>query len=202
MNRLAYDSFTVTALPLRLNTLPVHIRTPAVSPHQSDVALFWPQTIIANQRLSISYCFSFSHSCVCVCVYDHSVSAPFLIPVCVCVCGDLQEKADLGELNFSLCYLPTAGRLTATIIKATNLKAMDLTGFSGKGLTHTHTHHAAANPPASKLTGNSLKVKKIWQKTASATGDACCFLDFLQVYLLFWVITGQTCGNITDTTAD
>uniref|UniRef100_A0A671RC63 C2 domain-containing protein n=1 Tax=Sinocyclocheilus anshuiensis TaxID=1608454 RepID=A0A671RC63_9TELE len=40
------------------------------------------------------------------------------------------EKADLGELNFSLCYLPTAGRLTITIIKATNLKAMDLTGFS------------------------------------------------------------------------
>ncbi|XP_061605409.1 synaptotagmin-C isoform X2 [Phyllopteryx taeniolatus] len=40
------------------------------------------------------------------------------------------EKADLGELNFSLCYLPTAGRLTATVIKATNLKAMDLTGFS------------------------------------------------------------------------
>ena len=56
--------------------------------------------------------------------------------VCVCVCVRacvLQEKADLGELNFSLCYLPTAGRLTVTIIKATNLKAMDLTGFSGKG---------------------------------------------------------------------
>ncbi|XP_040183412.1 synaptotagmin-3 isoform X2 [Rana temporaria] len=40
------------------------------------------------------------------------------------------EKADLGEINFSLCYLPTAGRLTATVIKASNLKAMDLTGFS------------------------------------------------------------------------
>ncbi|XP_038609032.1 LOW QUALITY PROTEIN: synaptotagmin-3 [Tachyglossus aculeatus] len=40
------------------------------------------------------------------------------------------EKADLGEVNFSLCYLPTAGRLTVTIIKASNLKAMDLTGFS------------------------------------------------------------------------
>ncbi|XP_064415614.1 synaptotagmin-C [Latimeria chalumnae] len=40
------------------------------------------------------------------------------------------EKADLGEINFSLCYLPTAGRLTVTIIKSTNLKAMDLTGFS------------------------------------------------------------------------
>ncbi|KYO39901.1 synaptotagmin-3 [Alligator mississippiensis] len=40
------------------------------------------------------------------------------------------EKADLGEVNFSLCYLPTAGRLTVTIIRASNLKAMDLTGFS------------------------------------------------------------------------
>lgn len=50
----------------------------------------------------------------------------------MCVCCPLQEKADLGELNFSLCYLPTAGRLTATVIKATNLKAMDLTGFSGR----------------------------------------------------------------------
>lgn len=30
----------------------------------------------------------------------------------------------------TLCYLPTAGRLTITIIKATNLKAMDLNGKS------------------------------------------------------------------------
>lgn len=59
--------------------------------------------------------------------------------MCVCVCV-LQEKADLGELNFSLCYLPTAGRLTVTIIKATNLKAMDLTGFSGKGGSLSLTH--------------------------------------------------------------
>ncbi|NWI24392.1 SYT3 protein, partial [Sula dactylatra] len=40
------------------------------------------------------------------------------------------EKADLGEVNFSLCYLPTAGRLTVTVIRASNLRAMDLTGFS------------------------------------------------------------------------
>lgn len=73
------------------------------------------------------------------------------------MCDDLQEKADLGELNFSLCYLPTAGRLTATVIKATNLKAMDLTGFSGRGLhTHTHPDAAAARPPASSLTVNSF----------------------------------------------
>ncbi|XP_044537738.1 synaptotagmin-9 [Gracilinanus agilis] len=40
------------------------------------------------------------------------------------------ENVDLGDLMFSLCYLPTAGRLTITIIKARNLKAMDITGAS------------------------------------------------------------------------
>uniref|UniRef100_A0A3B5MTG9 C2 domain-containing protein n=1 Tax=Xiphophorus couchianus TaxID=32473 RepID=A0A3B5MTG9_9TELE len=42
----------------------------------------------------------------------------------------LSDNVDLGELMFSLCYLPTAGRLTITIIKARNLKAMDITGAS------------------------------------------------------------------------
>lgn len=32
----------------------------------------------------------------------------------------------------SLCYLPTAGRLTLTVIKGRNLKAMDITGKSGR----------------------------------------------------------------------
>lgn len=32
----------------------------------------------------------------------------------------------------SLCYLPTAGRLTLTVIKGRNLKAMDITGKSGE----------------------------------------------------------------------
>ncbi|XP_048401072.1 synaptotagmin-9b isoform X1 [Stegostoma tigrinum] len=40
------------------------------------------------------------------------------------------ENVDLGDLMFSLCYLPTAGRLTVTVIKARNLKAMDITGAS------------------------------------------------------------------------
>ncbi|XP_011299750.1 synaptotagmin-10 [Fopius arisanus] len=42
----------------------------------------------------------------------------------------MQEKVDLGELMLTLCYLPTAGRLTVTVIKARNLKAMDITGSS------------------------------------------------------------------------
>jgi hypothetical protein len=44
----------------------------------------------------------------------------------------LQEKVDLGELMLSLCYLPTAGRLTMTVIKGRNFKAMDITGSSGE----------------------------------------------------------------------
>uniref|UniRef100_A0A8B9K7W2 Synaptotagmin VIb n=1 Tax=Astyanax mexicanus TaxID=7994 RepID=A0A8B9K7W2_ASTMX len=40
------------------------------------------------------------------------------------------ESVDLGEIMFSLCYLPTAGRLTMTVIKCRNLKAMDITGYS------------------------------------------------------------------------
>ncbi|XP_016139295.1 synaptotagmin-6 [Sinocyclocheilus grahami] len=40
------------------------------------------------------------------------------------------ESVDLGEIMFSLCYLPTAGRLTLTVIKCRNLKAMDITGYS------------------------------------------------------------------------
>ncbi|XP_025933120.1 synaptotagmin-6 isoform X3 [Apteryx rowi] len=40
------------------------------------------------------------------------------------------ESVDLGEIMFSLCYLPAAGRLTLTVIKCRNLKAMDITGYS------------------------------------------------------------------------
>lgn len=126
-SRSVYDSFTATAFPPCPNTPAVHIGTPAVARCQSQIELVSstdskPQT---------------SYLCVSDAACDLSDLAPFLISVCVYI--DLQEKADLGELNFSLCYLPTAGRLTATIIKATNLKAMDLTGFSGKELTHSHT---------------------------------------------------------------
>ncbi|TKS70053.1 Synaptotagmin-9 Synaptotagmin IX [Collichthys lucidus] len=43
------------------------------------------------------------------------------------LCREIQyvstDNVDLGDLMFSLCYLPTAGRLTITMIKARNLKA-------------------------------------------------------------------------------
>lgn len=49
-----------------------------------------------------------------------------------------QDNVDLGELMFSLCYLPTAGRLTITVIKARNLKAMDITGASGETFSNSY----------------------------------------------------------------
>ncbi|NXY82534.1 SYT3 protein, partial [Alcedo cyanopectus] len=72
------------------------------------------------------------------------------------------EKADLGEVNFSLCYLPTAGRLTVTVIRASNLRAMDLTGYSG-GLTIAH-HCSPPPDPYVKASlmaeGRRLKKRK------------------------------------------
>ncbi|XP_018027656.1 synaptotagmin-10 [Hyalella azteca] len=41
-----------------------------------------------------------------------------------------QDVRDLGELMLSLCYLPTAGRLTVTVIKMRRLRALDITGSS------------------------------------------------------------------------
>ena len=43
----------------------------------------------------------------------------------------LKDDLELGELTMTLCYLPAAGRLTVTIVKALNLKAMDINGKSG-----------------------------------------------------------------------
>ena len=42
-----------------------------------------------------------------------------------------KDDLELGELTLTLCYLPAAGRLTITIDKAVNLKAMDINGKSG-----------------------------------------------------------------------
>lgn len=38
----------------------------------------------------------------------------------------------LGDICFSLRYVPTAGKLTINILEAKNLKKMDVGGLSGK----------------------------------------------------------------------
>lgn len=42
----------------------------------------------------------------------------------------IQEKT-LGDICFSLRYVPTAGKLTVVILEAKNLKKMDVGGLSG-----------------------------------------------------------------------
>ncbi|KFO58741.1 Synaptotagmin-3, partial [Corvus brachyrhynchos] len=77
--------------------------------------------------------FSSRHDLIGQVVLDNLLEAAEARPE-VPIWRDIQEgsgeKADLGEVNFSLCYLPTAGRLTVTVIRASNLRAMDLTGYS------------------------------------------------------------------------
>lgn len=62
---------------------------------------------------------------ICTCYFSSMIR--FLI-----IAFLFQESIDLGEIMFSLCYLPTAGRMTLTVIKCRNLKAMDITGASGE----------------------------------------------------------------------
>lgn len=42
------------------------------------------------------------------------------------------QENKLGDICFSLRYVPTAGKLTVVILEAKNLKKMDVGGLSGK----------------------------------------------------------------------
>lgn len=80
--------------------------------------------------------------------------------------ASLQESVDLGEIMFSLCYLPTAGRLTLTVIKCRNLKAMDITGYSGT----SPPKRPATWPPSSPDTGVWKGVQREGGRIVSVLG--------------------------------
>lgn len=44
----------------------------------------------------------------------------------------LSQENKLGDICFSLRYVPTAGKLTVVILEAKNLKKMDVGGLSGE----------------------------------------------------------------------
>ena len=46
--------------------------------------------------------------------------------------GDNDKENKLGDICFSLRYVPTAGKLTVVILEAKNLKKMDVGGLSGR----------------------------------------------------------------------
>lgn len=41
------------------------------------------------------------------------------------------QENKLGDICFSLRYVPTAGKLTVVVLEAKNLKKMDVGGLSG-----------------------------------------------------------------------
>lgn len=47
---------------------------------------------------------------------------------------DNEADKILGDICFSLRYVPTAGKLTVVILEAKNLKKMDVGGLSGTGI--------------------------------------------------------------------
>jgi len=51
----------------------------------------------------------------------------------------LQENK-LGDICFSLRYVPTAGKLTVVILEAKNLKKMDVGGLSGQTFSNCPDH--------------------------------------------------------------
>jgi hypothetical protein len=49
----------------------------------------------------------------------------------------LPQENKLGDICFSLRYVPTAGKLTVVILEAKNLKKMDVGGLSGTESLYT-----------------------------------------------------------------
>lgn len=56
------------------------------------------------------------------------------------------QENKLGDICFSLRYVPTAGKLTVVILEAKNLKKMDVGGLSGELLIFSPSF-AGRRPP-------------------------------------------------------
>lgn len=55
------------------------------------------------------------------------------------------QEENLGEICFSLRYVPTASKLTVVILEARNLKSMDVGGSSGQTGGSTFPSEAAGH---------------------------------------------------------
>ena len=51
----------------------------------------------------------------------------------------------LGDICFSLRYVPTSGKLTVGILECKNLKKMDITGASGNVINRTSYNFISAH---------------------------------------------------------
>ena len=65
-------------------------------------------------------------------IYQYFGNVPSIFPLIILICFIFQSsKSELGQLCFSLRYVPAAGKLQVVILEAKDLKSMDLSGYSG-----------------------------------------------------------------------
>ncbi|KAK6314724.1 hypothetical protein J4Q44_G00142530 [Coregonus suidteri] len=77
------------------------------------------------------------------------------------VSAEKEEQEKLGDICFSLRYVPTAGKLTVVILEAKNLKKMDVGGLSAEGLLIVGIIQAA-DLPAMDMGGTSDPYVKVY----------------------------------------
>ncbi|KAL4701142.1 hypothetical protein H8959_015146, partial [Pygathrix nigripes] len=93
--------------------------------------------------------------------------------------AEKEEQEKLGDICFSLRYVPTAGKLTVVILEAKNLKKMDVCGLSGKPavfidffqmLSHRgyQMHGAHAATPHSLIDHSSLS-NGAWKQSQNSS---------------------------------
>lgn len=84
----------------------------------------------------------------------------------------------LGDICFSLRYVPTAGKLTVVILEAKNLKKMDVGGLSGNHRLAL-TSHPLIHYLFSNLTHSTLNIYIFY------TSLSIYLCTYLYIYLLF-----------------
>lgn len=60
------------------------------------------------------------------------VNVTVLVKVLLSVSYFQPSKTDLGQICFSLRYVPAPGKLQVVILEAKDLKSMDVSGYSGE----------------------------------------------------------------------
>lgn len=88
------------------------------------VFLIFNTSFVVSEYTSLKLKFS----CIFCCCFRLSLFLSF---------HSLQKQEQLGDICFSLRYVPTAGKLTVVILEAKNLKKMDVGGLSGNTIQDT-----------------------------------------------------------------
>ena len=98
----------------------------------------------------------------------------------------------LGDICFSLRYVPTTGKLTVGILECKNLKKMDITGASGKVFVRSlRAHRRQLRALSARKTDVSRSNRSIFSRHSLIIGEETCdqlkkrsfnnvYIDFLR----------------------